>query len=239
MAPLSQLWRARSWPDVRSDARQPDRRGEFRLPGRGALARRWSRRNRRLAIYVDARKGGRTAASPGCGAGSMKPPAPRSNSRFFDALDSHARLMCLGLEGVSADRCRAKVYWRLDQVRRLDNLGIPPWRIRASSAFSSRRERLRDPARWRCPQCRLPCRNRAADRHQDRSLLSPQLPALGARRGCHAYRRSRQLARAGAASCRSARLRGTRQHRCRARLPARNPHERLSEAIRDRSAEEP
>lgn len=79
-----------------------------------------------LAIYIDARKGGRDAALARlrrwfhATAGSSA-----ELTAFLDALEGHARLMCLGLEGVSPDKCRAKVYWRLDRVRRLDSLGIP------------------------------------------------------------------------------------------------------------------
>ena len=80
-----------------------------------------------LAMYVDARRGGPDIAFDRLArwylrlAGS-KP--PRQLHEFLDGLRRHARLMCLGLEGSSPSRTRAKVYWRLDQPRLLSSLGI-------------------------------------------------------------------------------------------------------------------
>jgi len=80
-----------------------------------------------LAMYVDARRGGPEAAFDRLSRWYLDlagPNPPRALHDFLDRLREHARLMCLGLEGSSPSRTRAKVYWRLDQPRLLSELGI-------------------------------------------------------------------------------------------------------------------
>jgi len=81
------------------------------------------------ALYVDARRGGAEIAhsrlvnwlKETCG-------STEDVLTLASALGGKARLMCLGIEGVSSRLSRAKVYWRLDKPRLLSDVGLDRFR---------------------------------------------------------------------------------------------------------------
>jgi hypothetical protein len=88
------------------------------------------------AIYIDARRGGPAAAwarwsgwlTELCG-------STPDVAGLTLALKSNARLMCLGIEGISPSVSRAKVYWRLEEAARLDQMGIDGFKSPAFAQF--------------------------------------------------------------------------------------------------------
>ena len=90
------------------------------------------------AMYVDARRGGHEAALDRL-AGWLREMC--GNTQDIDelvaALRDNTRLMSLGIEGVSLSNARAKVYWRLAEVRELKSLGIPGFTDRSFAEFLS------------------------------------------------------------------------------------------------------
>lgn len=83
------------------------------------------------ALYMDARRGGEQAAwSRLVGWLSDILPPSSDPARALEGLRGRVDLLSLGLEGTSPENTRAKVYFRLRELRRIEDLGI---------------ERLKDP----------------------------------------------------------------------------------------------
>lgn len=90
------------------------------------------------AMYVDARRGGEQVALERLGHWLTKLCSPTNDiDALLRSLKIQSRLMCLGVEGVSPAYARAKVYWRLAEAVRLDQLGLEGFKDRSFTEFLS------------------------------------------------------------------------------------------------------
>jgi hypothetical protein len=87
-----------------------------------------------VAVYVDARRGGDEAPDRFRSwlVSLVQPSA--DEERVVEAV-RHGRIMSLGVEGVSPDIARAKVYWRLARPHALSDFAIPLLADRAFAHF--------------------------------------------------------------------------------------------------------
>jgi hypothetical protein len=119
LAPLLHSTLALNLPESEADIRQyPD--GVMWLAG--------SLNGPGCAMYVDARRGGAEIALERLMNWLHAISADTEHTReLHGALQRNADLMCLGIEGVSMERARAKVYWRMRQPAGLDELQLSPF----------------------------------------------------------------------------------------------------------------
>jgi hypothetical protein len=90
------------------------------------------------AMYVDARRGGENVALERLGHWLTKLCSPTDDiAALLRSLETQSRLMCLGVEGISPAYARAKVYWRLAEAVRLDQLGLEGFKDRSFTEFLS------------------------------------------------------------------------------------------------------